>query len=241
MTITQLQHDLQQAKNPQKAKILQRFFKTAPGQYGYGDIFLGITVPLQRKIAKQYLHLTLAELQLLLHTNIHEQRLTALIILTEQYKQSQKQHNTKLQQSMYQFYLKNTNWVNNWDLVDVTAPQVVGSYLLNNPQEKQILYTLAKSQNIWQRRIAIVSTFTFIRNKQFQDTLQISTILLKDNHDLIHKAVGWMLREVGKKNISVLEQFLQEHSHTMPRTMLRYAIEKFSQEKRKSYLLKKQN
>ena len=237
MSLT-LPQTLHHHANKDRALINQRFFKTNKGQYGHGDIFLGITVPQQRIIAKQYHNLTLSELQTILHTNIHEQRLTSLIILTEQYKQATKQHNLKQQQEIYQFILNNTKWINNWDLVDTSAPHIVGTYLLQNPKDKPILYTLAKSEDLWEKRIAIVATFTFIRNNQYQDTLNIAKILLHDHHDLIHKAIGWMLREVGKKDQNVLEQFLQQHLNQLPRTTLRYAIERFPEHKRKEYLKK---
>ena len=225
---------LARLKDEQKAKLYQRFFKTAPGQYGHGDIFLGLTVPQQRQIAKQYSHLPLNELQTLLHTNIHEQRLTSLIILTEQYKKATKENNHSQQKAIYQFYLNNTKWINNWDLVDVTSSQIVGHYLLD--KDRTILYQLAKSSDLWERRIAIISTFTFIRNHQFNDTIKIAALLLHDQHDLIHKAIGWMLREVGKKDQSLLETFLKKHLPQLPRTTLRYAIEKFPEHKRKEYL-----
>ncbi len=227
---------LHQHANKDKALLSQRFFKTAHGQYGHGDIFLGLTVPQQRHIAKQYFHLSLPQLQTLLQTNIHEQRLISLIILTEQYKIATKEKNEPQQKAIYNLYLNNTNWINNWDLVDISAPNIVGNYLLD--KERNILSQLAHSPHLWEKRIAIVSTFTFIRNHQFQDTLQISKILLNDQHDLIHKAVGWMLREVGKKDQAVLEQFLQQHLKQLPRTTLRYAIEKFPKQKRKEYLKK---
>ncbi len=232
----QLLETLQNHKNPSKAILLSSFFKTAPGQYGHGDIFLGITVPQQRIIAKQYLNLSLPELESILHSNIHEQRLTSLIILTEQYNQAIKVNNLNLQQSIYHFYLNNTEWINNWDLVDLSAPNIVGNYLLD--KDRKVLYQLAKSSHLWEKRISIVSTFTFIRNHQFQDTFNISKILLNDPHDLIHKAIGWMLREVGKKDQPLLEKFLKQHLRQLPRTTLRYAIEKFPEKKRKEYLKK---
>jgi len=230
--LQQLLHNLHHLNNPAKAKILQGFFKTGPGQYGEGDIFLGIIVPEQRKLAKKYLHLTIEEIQTLLQSNIHEYRLTALFILIQQYKQA----DPPAKQLIFNFYLHNTKYINNWDLVDLSAPNIIGNYLLG--KDHNLLYTLANSSHLWKKRISIVATFTFIRNNQFEDTIKISKILLNDHHDLIHKAVGWMLRELGKKNQSVLEQFLQEYHQAMPRTMLRYAIEKFPEEKRKFYLKK---
>ena len=220
-----IKQDLQKLKDPEKAEILSRFFKTGKGEYGEGDIFLGIKVPEQRKIAKNY-NLSLKEIQELLSSNIHEYRLTALFILISKYKKSDKKQ-------IVNFYLKNTKNINNWDLVDISAPKILGDYLLD--KDKSVLYNLAKSNNLWERRIAILSTFTFIRNNQFEDTLNISEILLNDKHDLIHKAVGWMLREIGKKDQEIEENFLDKHYKNMPRTMLRYAIEKFEENKRKFY------
>jgi len=225
-----IERELQKLKDPVKAKLLQGFFKTGPGEYGEGDFFLGITVPEQRKIAKKYAGLKLEEVGKLLHSKIHEYRLTALIILTLQYPRVDE----KGKKEIFDFYLRNTKWINNWDLVDVTTPRIVGEYLLDN--DRTVLYTLAKSTDLWERRIAILATYTFIQQNDFQDTLKISKLLLKDKQDLIHKAVGWMLREVGKKDLKTLEKFLQQHYRKMPRTMLRYAIEKFPEKKRKDYL-----
>ncbi len=233
-----LPQTLAQHANKEKSLLFQRFFKTAPGQYGHGDIFLGLTVPLQRKIAKQYTSLPLIHIKELLYSPIHEHRFTALLILVNQFQHACTENNLLAQQKIYQFYLQHAKQVNNWDLVDTSAPHIVGTYLLQNPNQKDILYTLAKSNNLWEKRIAIVSTFTFIRNNQFQHTLHISKLLLNDQHDLIHKAVGWMLREVGKKDQVVLEQFLKQHLNQLPRTTLRYAIEKFPEPKRKEYLKK---
>jgi 3-methyladenine DNA glycosylase AlkD len=226
--LSQLKQELNSLSNPEKAKVLQRFFKTGPGQYGEGDIFLGITVPEVRKTAKSYIKIELKELKQLLSSKIHEERLAALEILVFKYESSEnKQH-------FFEFFMKNIEFVNNWDLVDLTAPKIVGNFLLN--RKRNLLFTLATSENLWERRIAIVATYEFIKNDEFQDTLKISEILLKDKHDLIHKAVGWMLRELGKKNQDSLEDFLKKHKKEMPRTMLRYAIEKFEEEKRKFYL-----
>lgn len=212
--------------NPEKAKILQGFFKTGPGEYGEGDLFLGITVPETRKIAKQYSNLNLNQIKKHLSSKFHEERLAALLILANNYKNNPDE--------IIQFYLNNTKNINNWDLVDLTADKILGNYLQD--KDKGILYKLVKSQNIWERRISIISTFHFIKNNQFHDALEISKLLLSDKHDLIHKAVGWMLREIGKINKQVLEDFLGKYYKQMPRTMLRYAIEKFPEAKRKAYL-----
>jgi len=226
-----LKKELQDLADDEQAKNLQRFFKTGKGEYGEGDIFLGIKVPVQRDIAKKYSGLSLPKIQELLKSKIHEHRLTGLIILSNKYKESKEEEKANI----FNFYLKNTKNINNWDLVDVTAPNIVGHFLFD--KKKNILYDLARSADLWERRIAIVSTFDFIKKQEFQETLALSEILLDDKHDLIHKAVGWMLREVGKKDKVVLENFLKQHYKIMPRTMLRYAIEHFPEEKRKMYLL----
>jgi len=226
-----LKKELQELADEKQAEILQRFFKTGKGEYGEGDIFLGIKVPIQRNVAKKYFGLSLPKIQELLKSNIHEHRLTGLIILSNKYKEAKEDERANI----FNFYLKNTKNINNWDLVDVTAPNIVGDFLFD--KKKNILYDLARSNSLWERRIAIVSTFNFIRQQEFEDTLALSEILLDDKHDLMHKAVGWMLREIGKKDEAVLEAFLKQHYKVMPRTMLRYAIEKFEEEKRKKYLL----
>ena len=228
--LDQIKRDLSQLSNPEKAKKLSGFFKTGKGQYGEGDIFLGIPVPEQRKVAKRYIDLPLNDLQNLLSSKIHEHRLTALLILVSKYEKADNSGKDEI----FSFYLKNTQNINNWDLVDLSAPKIVGDYLFN--KDKSILFKLAKSNNLWERRIAILSTFKFIRNNDFEDALSISEILLHDEHDLIHKAVGWMLREIGKRDQEIEERFLSKYCMQMPRTMLRYAIEKFDENKRKFYL-----
>lgn len=230
MDIRKLQKDLQKLANSEKAKILQRFFKTGKGGYGEGDVFLGVMVPEQRKVAKKYKDLTLKEIQQLLNSKIHEHRLTSLFILVDKYKKADE----KTKKKIFDFYLKNKNNINNWDLIDLSAPNIIGDYLLDKPRD--ILYKLAKSKSLWERRISILSTAAFIRNGQFDDTLRISEILINDKHDLIHKGVGWMLREVGKRNQAIEERFLKKYYKKMPRTMLRYAIEKLPENKRKFYL-----
>ncbi len=229
MKASLVQQELKKLENKQQAKVLQGFFKTGKGQYGEGDIFLGIKVPDSRKIAKKFKDLPFNEIDILLHSKIHEERMVAILLLVHNFENGKKEE-------IYKYYLKNTTKINNWDLVDLSAPKIVGNYLLN--KDKDILYKLAKSQNLWEKRIAIVSTWTFIRERQFKDTLKISEILLNDKHDLIHKSIGWMLREVGKKDQKVLEEFLNKHIKQMPRTTLRYAIERFEENKRKSYLKK---
>jgi len=223
--------DLEKQKDKKRAEALSRFFKTGKGQYGEGDIFIGITLPVQREIVKKYRELPLPEIQKLLKNKIHEYRSTALCILSYQYTKS----DVKFKKKIVDFYLKNTKHINNWDLVDISCHKILGDYFLNH-QSKQIFYKLAKSKNLWERRIAIISTFEFIRNNKFNDSLKISEILLNDQEDLIQKAVGWMLREIGKRNLKAEYDFLDRHFKVMPRTMLRYAIEKFSEDKRKYYM-----
>jgi 3-methyladenine DNA glycosylase AlkD len=225
-----IKRDLSQLSNPEKAKKLSGYFKTGKGQYGEGDIFLGIPVPEQRKVAKRYLSLSLTDLQALLSSAIHEHRLTALLILVTKYRKT----DSPGKDAIFHFYLANTEHINNWDLVDVSAPKIVGDYLLD--KDPSILFKLAQSNNLWERRIAILSTFTFIRHNEFDDALSIVELLLQDKHDLIHKAVGWMLREIGKRDQEIEERFLRKYYRQMPRTMLRYAIEKFDDNKRKFYL-----
>jgi len=227
-----LKSEIKSLANPERAKISQRFFKTGKGEYGEGDIFIGITVPESRKIAKKYLLLQLEEILELLKSKIHEERLIALLILIEKFKKAKK--NKVEKRKVFEFYLNNSQHINNWDLVDLSADKIIGEFLFN--EDKQLLHHYAKSKNIWQRRISIVSTYAFIRKRKFGETLAIAQILINDEHDLIHKAVGWMLREVGKRNSQVLETFLQQHYKIMPRTMLRYSIEKFPKEKRLKYL-----
>ena len=235
--LSSLKQDLKSLANKEKAILLQRFFKTGKGEYGEGVIFLGIIVPEQRKVAKKYINLSLNDLQVLLNSKIHEERLISLFILVDKYKKAEKENNEKQKQEIFNFYIKNAKNINNWDLVDLSAPNIVGNYLLKkDDKEKQILYKLAKSDNLWEKRISILATFMFIKNNQFQDSINLAEILLKDKHDLIHKAVGWMLRELGKRNEKLLINFLNKHKKEMPRTMLRYSIEKFSNEKRKFFM-----
>jgi len=219
-----IQKDLQKLANKERAKLLARYFKTGKGEYGEGDIFIGLTVPQVREIAKKYKDISRKEVEELLHNKIHEFRLTALIILTDK----------KITKKIVDLYLRNTKYINNWDLVDVSCHKIIGNYLLNKP--RKILYDLAKSKNIWERRIAVISTFAFIRNNEIADSLALAKMLLCDPHDLMHKAVGWMLREVGKKDEKALVDFLAKYYKTMPRTMLRYAIEKFNTTVRQKYL-----
>lgn len=226
MSLHELRKELKKLKNKKKSLVYQRFFKTGKGQYGGGDIFLGLSVPQSRRLAVKYSNLSYDEIASLLQSKIHEERLIALLILVNNYKNNK--------EDIVNYYLSNTQNINNWDLVDLSADKILGAFLLD--KEKSILYKLAQSSNIWERRIAIISTFNFIKNNQFEDTLKISEILLHNKHDLIQKAVGWMLREMGKRNIKELESFLKKHYKYMPRTTLRYSIEKFPEETRKKYL-----
>ena len=225
-----LRAELQNAASPEKAKIYQRFFKTGKGQYGEGDIFLGITVPETRKIAKKYVELSFSDIVELLKSKIHEERLIALLLLIEKYKKSDNIEKERI----INFYLSNTKYVNNWDLVDLSAHQLLGSFIEN--KDKSVLVKLAKSENLWERRIAIIATYHFIKSEQYAETFKIAEILIEDKHDLIQKAVGWMLREVGKRSLYAEEDFLKQHYKKMPRTMLRYSIERFDAEKRYNYL-----
>ncbi len=229
-TIEDIKARLQQLSDKDKARALQRFFKTGPGEYGEGDVFLGVTVPKIRMVVKEFDGCPPEAAFSLLPSVIHEERLCALLMLVRAFSRG----DDGLKRRIYSRYLKSTRFINNWDLVDLSAPNIVGVYL--SDKDRRPLYSLAKSRDLWKRRIAILSTARFIRQNDFSDTLRISRILLSDEHDLIHKAVGWMLREVGKRSLATEEKFLQAHYKKMPRTMLRYAIERFPETKRKKYL-----
>lgn len=232
--LDEIRSDIQKVSNPEKAEFLQRFFKTQEGEYGHGDKFLGITVPEQRIIAKKYRDLSLNDIEQLLKSPYHEYRLIALLILVLQFPKS----DAAKQKEIYDFYLSHTTYVNNWDLVDSSADRIVGQYLLNNSSKISILRKLAKSDLVWERRIAMIATFQFIKNGSSKETYEIADILLHDKHDLIQKAVGWMLRESGKKvSEKELIEFLSTRYNVMPRTILRYSIEKFALQTRKQYLL----
>ncbi len=224
--------DLEKLGSPERAETLQRFFKTGKGQYGHGDIFWGITVPLTRSVAIKYKNLTISdEFEELLAHEVHEVRLCALLIMVAKSKNAGQQ--------MYGLYLNNTRFINNWDLVDLSAPIIVGDFLIN--KDASILHKLAQSNHLWEKRIAIVATYAFIKRGQPEHTLAIAQILMHDNHDLIHKAVGWMLREVGKRcSFDILENFLEQYAATMPRTMLRYALEHLPPEKKTYFMQAKQ-
>ncbi|PIQ77332.1 DNA alkylation repair protein [Candidatus Peregrinibacteria bacterium CG11_big_fil_rev_8_21_14_0_20_46_8] len=219
-------------RDPERAAFASRFFKTGKGQYGEGDKFLGLTIPTAevRKYAKLHRALPFSEIQILLASPYHEIRQCALFILVYKFERA----SAAEQKAIYTFYLENIQYINNWDLVDCSAPHIVGTYLLEQP--RKILYRLATSKNLWERRISIIASFAWIRAGDFKDALAISKLLLSDKHDLIHKAVGWMLREIGNRDQKTEEEFLEQHYQTMPRTMLRYAIEKFPPKKRAYYM-----
>lgn len=227
---TAIHKELRALASSETATNLQRFFKTGPGQYGEGDVFLGIKVPPLRALAKQHADAGLDTVAALLDSRYHEERMFALLLLMQFYQRAEDREQT----AAYDLYLGNTHRINNWDLVDVSAPRIVGRHLQDRP--RKILYQLARSTLLWERRIAVIATAWFIRLDDFDDTLRIAEILLQDEHDLMHKAVGWMLREVGKRDLAAEEGFLLEHYRDMPRTMLRYAIERFPEKKRKDYL-----
>lgn len=232
MGLEELKKELRKNSTPEKAASSAWFFKTGPGQYGEGDQFLGVTVPEQRKIAREFKDLPLPKVEQLLQSPIHEERLVALFILVDQFNKG----NEAVKKEIYEFYLNNTKRVNNWDLVDSSAGYIVGTYLLDKPRD--ILYKLAKSKSIWERRIAMISTLAFIVKGESEDALKIAEILLTDKEDLMHKAVGWMLREVGKRvSRNELVTFLKKHYNQIPRTTLRYSIEHFPPEKRKAFLV----
>ncbi len=280
ISIVQLRKDIKKASDPKRAKVLKGYFKTGKGEYGEGDIFLGLTIPQSRKLAIKYKNLTFTEIYKLLKSPLHEERVISLLILVHNFNIGDE----KVQKKIYDFYLKNIKYINNWDLVDLSADKIVGGFLFSQlgliylfndfikpsgntqivykniskspvvdpykyvskmkvkssfretTRPHEILINLAKSKNLWERRIAMISTFHFIKNSKFEEALEIAEILLFDNHDLIHKAVGWMLREIGKRDLAVELRFLDSYYKKIPRTTLRYAIERFPEKLRKRYL-----
>jgi 3-methyladenine DNA glycosylase AlkD len=225
-----IQQELESLADPRHSAILQRFFKTGPGDYGEGDRFRGIRVPVLRKLARKYRHLPRAAAESLLPSSFHEDRLLALLLLIDRYYRG----DDAVRGGIHRFYLEHTGWVNNWDLVDASAPHLVGHYLQERP--KGLLARLAASGILWERRMAIIATFHFIKRGDLDETFRIAASLLGDPEDLIHKAVGWMLREAGKRDVTAAEAFLRAHYRRMPRTMLRYAIERFPEARRQAYL-----
>ena len=233
--VNRVREELKKFGDKDKAVFLQRFFKTGKGEYAFGDKFLGISVPIQRTIAKKFSNLDLSEIEQLLSSPIHEERLVSLFILADKFKNG----NAKVREDIFNFYLKSTKHINNWDLVDTSAYKIIGVYALENHKE-ELLKKLAESKSVWDRRIAIVATYQLIISGDSRTTYEIANLLLNDRHDLIQKAVGWMLREAGKRvSQKELEEFLKPRYKTMPRTMLRYAIEKFDEKTRKAYLQSK--
>jgi 3-methyladenine DNA glycosylase AlkD len=228
--LNKLRKKIKLLASPAVAKTMQWFFKTGKGEYGEGDIFAGLKVPTQRELAREFNDLSLTDLKILLNSTVHEERLISLFILVDKYEKGDKNE----KEVIFSFYLKNRRGINNWDLVDLSAPKIIGKHLLT--KDKSLLFKFALSKNFWERRIAILSTYEFIGNGDYDAAIKIAEMLLFDEHDLIHKAVGWMLREIGKRDLQTEEKFLKIHYKRMPRTMLRYAIEKFPETKRKKYL-----
>ncbi len=222
---------LKEKSNPEKAAFFPRFFRSGPGEYGEGDKFIGVIVPDQRNVAKKFKTLRLTEIERLLNSPLHECRLTALFILVGQF---EKAKSDEIRKEIYDFYIRHTDSVNNWDLVDSSCHKIMGPYLLNRSRKK--LFQFAKAKCLWKNRIAIVTTYYFIRRDDLETTIELSELLLDHKHDLIHKAVGWMLRELGKQNEPMLKLFLKQHHKQMARTMLRYSIEKFSKNERDKIL-----
>lgn len=229
--MSRVQAELEKFSDPEKAAFFPRFFKTGPGEYGEGDRFIGVTVPNQRKVAKKFFRqATLTELRELVTSGIHEHRQTALFMLVYRFERASQDEKKEI----VDFYLEHVDYVNNWDLVDSSADKILGAWLYDKPRD--LLYEFARSNHLWKKRIAMMSTFYYIKKNQYEDALNIAEILLKDSHDLIHKAVGWMLREIGKRDLDVELEFLKRHYREMPRTMLRYAIERFDPELRERFL-----
>ncbi|MDQ3159221.1 MAG: DNA alkylation repair protein [bacterium] len=233
MEAEKLKKELDSVGSPSDAKFLQRFFKTGKGEYGEDDVFIGIRMPVIRAHAKKYSDMELTEVEIVLHSPVHEHRMAACVIMVEKSKKLKRTPNEI--KPIYDLYLGNVKkYINNWDLVDISCRDVVGRYLAE--RDRSMLYELAKSSNLWERRVSIISTWQFIRVSDLEDTWKISKILLHDKEDLIHKAVGWMLREAGKRDEERLKEFLDDHAHEMPRTMLRYSLEKLHEQDKKHYM-----
>lgn len=228
-TLAALRRETRAAADPAKARLLAGFFKTGKGEYGEGDVFLGLMVPASRRIVARYADLAFADIGRLLGSKYHEERLIALLLLVRRFENGDEAEKKRV----FDFYLAHAERANNWDLVDLSAHRIVGAWLLDRPKGR--LTALAKSRNLWRRRIAIVATAAFIGAGRFDETFRIADLLMRDGHDLIHKATGWMLREVGKRDKTALVAFLRPRQRIMPRTMLRYAIERFPEAERKRY------
>ena len=231
MNARSVQAELRKLSDPARAEKSKRFFKTGPGEYGQDDEFLGISVPVLRAQAKKFRHLELSQLAQILQSTYHEERLFSLFVLVLQYQKG----DDKIQSEIFEFYLANTQYINNWDLVDSSSYHIIGPHLYS--RDRDILYRLARSESLWERRISMIACYHFIRKQDYSTAIEISSMLLNDIEDLIHKAVGWMLREIGNRDLQVEKDFLAKNYKEMPRTMLRYAIEKFSKEERSKYLL----
>jgi 3-methyladenine DNA glycosylase AlkD len=228
--LASVRRDIRKLARRERAETNKWFFKTGPGEYGEGDRFLGLTLPQLRALAREYRDMPLRYVVTLLHSPWHEERLLALLIMVGQYVRA----DTPTRQTIHQLYLQNTRWINNWDLVDSSAAQIVGAHLETG--DRRTLRRLARSTSLWERRIAMIATYHYIKQVDFRDAFAVAELLLKDDHDLIHKAAGWMLREIGKRDRRAEERFLKKHASRMPRTMLRYAVEKFPQPLRRKYL-----
>ena len=233
VALRSVRRDIKKLARPERAKINKWFFKTGPGEYGAGDRFLGVTVPQLRTLAREYRDMPLKYVVMLLRSPWHEERLLALLILVGQYVRA----DARTRQEIHQLYLRNTKSINNWDLVDSSAAQIVGAHLETG--DRRVLRRLARSKSVWERRIAMIATYHYIRRKDFKDALAIAALLRRDEHDLIHKAVGWMLREIGKRDRRAEERFLRKHARRMPRIMLRYAVEKFPPPLRRKYMARR--
>jgi 3-methyladenine DNA glycosylase AlkD len=231
LTVGEIRRRLRKHARPQSISILQRFFKTGPGEYGEGDVFIGVKVPGLRTVCRECSDVSLPTVKTLLRSKIHEERLLAVLILVQAFKSASEVERRRI----YKLYLAHTAFINNWDLVDASAAQIVGAFLHN--RSKAPLTRLARSKSLWERRIAIIATFDYIGRLDYSETLRIADLLLHDEHDLIHKAVGWLLREIGKRDGAVEREFLSTRYKTMPRTMLRYAIERFPDIERRKYLV----
>lgn len=231
MRLVELRREINAHADEQRAHLMQRYFKTGEGEYGHGDVFLGLSVPQIREIARRYWDLPLTDALRLLKSKIHEERFTALVLLVHKYQKGDDADKTRV----FKQYLAHAKWINNWDLVDTSTPQIVGDWCWRHG-EAQRLMRLARSRDLWERRIGVLGTFTFIRNHDLKPALEVAEALLNDKHDLIHKAVGWMLREAHKRQAGPIHDFLDNHAHRMPRVMLRYAIEKMSNNERRHYL-----
>ena len=231
--LSSVRRDIRKLARPARAKSNRFFFKTAQGEYGAGDRFLGVTVPQLRMLAREYRDMPLKYVVKLLHSPWHEERLLALLILVRQYVAA----DTRTRRAIHQLYLRNTRSINNWDLVDSSAGQIVGAHLENG--DRRTLRRLARSKSLWERRIAMIATYHYIKRGDFRDALAVAELLLEDDQDLIHKAAGWMLREIGKRDRRAEERFLKKHAARMPRTMLRYAVERFPPRLRRKYLTAK--